>query len=80
MVIAVAIGLDGGAGSPLAGLLVLPVCSAAFSTDSRVVGLAVLALLSFGLIYATGQSGDGGCALASAVMIGVAGGISAMAA
>ncbi len=81
VVIAVAIGLDGGAGSPLAGLLVLPVLFGGLLYRLReVVGLAVLALLSFGLIYATGQSGDGARALASAVMIGVAGGISAMAA
>ena len=40
----------------------------------------MLAILSFGLIYATGPSGNGARALASAVMIGVAGSISAMAA
>ena len=81
MVIAVAIGLDGGAGSPLAGLLVLPVLFGGLLYRLReVVGLAVLAILSFGLIYATGQSGDSARALASAVMIGVVGSISAMAA
>jgi diguanylate cyclase (GGDEF)-like protein len=80
-VIALAVGLDGGAGSPLAGLLVLPVLFGGLLYRLReVVGLAVLAIFSFGLIYATGQSGAGGRALASAVMIGVAGGISAMAA
>ncbi len=80
VVIAVAIGLDGGAGSPLAGLLVLPVLFGGLLYRLReVVGLAVLAMVSFWLIYATGQSG-GARALASAVMIGVVGGISAMAA
>lgn len=81
VVIAVAIGLDGGAGSPLAGLLVLPVLFGGLLYRLReVVGLAVLAMVSFWLIYATGQSGDSARALASAVMIGVVGGISAMAA
>jgi diguanylate cyclase (GGDEF)-like protein len=80
-VIAVAVGLDGGAGSPLAGLLVLPVLFGGLLYRLReVVGLAVLAIVSFGLIYATGASGASGRALASAVMIGVAGGVSAMAA
>jgi len=81
VVIAIAIGLDGGAESPLAGLLVLPVLFGGLLYRLReVVGLALLALLSFGLIYATGQSGDGARALATAVMIGIAGSISAMAA
>jgi diguanylate cyclase (GGDEF)-like protein len=81
VVIAVAIGLDGGAGSPLAGLLVLPVLFGGLLYRLReVLGLAVLAIVSFGLIYATGQSGDSARALASAVIIGVVGGISAMAA
>ncbi len=81
VVIAAAIGLDGGAESPLAGLLVLPVLFGGLLYRLReVVGLAVLAILSFGLIYATGQSGDRARALATAVMIGIAGSISAMAA
>jgi diguanylate cyclase len=81
LVIAAAIGLDGGAGSPLAGLLVLPVLFGGLLYRLReVVGLAVLAILSFGLIYVTGPSADGARALATAVMIGIAGGISAMAA
>jgi diguanylate cyclase (GGDEF)-like protein len=81
VVIAVAIGLDGGAESPLAGLLVLPVLFGGLLYRLReVVGLAVLAILSFGAIYATGDSRDGARALATAVMIGVAGSISAMAA
>jgi diguanylate cyclase (GGDEF)-like protein len=81
VVIAVAIGLDGGAGSPLAGLLVLPVLFGGLLYRLReVVGLAVLAMVTFWLIYATGPSGDSARALASAVMIGVVGGISATAA
>ncbi len=81
IVIAIAIGLDGGAGSPLAGLLVLPVLFGGLLYPLReVVGLALVAILSFGLIYAIGQPGGGARALASAVMIGIAGSISAMAA
>jgi diguanylate cyclase (GGDEF)-like protein len=80
-VIAVAIGLDGGAGSPLAGLLVLPVLFGGLLYPLReVIGLALVAVSSFGLIYAIGPSEGGARALASAVMIGIAGSISAMAA
>ena len=80
-VIAIPIGLDGGAGSPLSSLLVLPVLFGALLYGLReVVGLAVLALVTFGLIFVTGQSVSGARALATAVLIGVAGGISATAA
>jgi diguanylate cyclase (GGDEF)-like protein len=81
MVIVAAVGLDGGVGSPLAGLLVLPVLFGGLLYDVlEEIGLAVLALGSFGLIYVTGQSVSGARALATTVMIGMAGGISVTAA
>lgn len=80
-VIAVGLGLDGGAGSPIAGLLVLPVLFGGLLYRLRaVIGLALAALAIFGLIFFFGQPGDGNRALLTAVMIGVAGGISATAA
>ena len=80
-VIAVGLGLDGGAGSPIAGLLVLPVLFGGLLYPLRAtIGLAVAALTTFGLIFFFGQPGDGDRALLTAVMIGVAGGISATAA
>jgi diguanylate cyclase (GGDEF)-like protein len=80
-VVAIAIGLDGGANSPLAGLLVLPVLFGGLRYRLReVVGLAILALLGFCLIFVMGPAAEGARALATAVMIGIAGGISATAA
>ncbi len=80
-VIATALGLDGGAGSPLAGLLVLPVLFGGLLYRLRdVIGLSVLALGSFALVIVTGQTVSGGRASATAVMIVVAGSISATAA
>ena len=77
-VIAAALALDGGAGSPLAGLLVLPVLFGGLLYRLRdVIGLSVLALGGFALIIVVGHPVSGGRALATAVMIGVAGGISA---
>jgi diguanylate cyclase (GGDEF)-like protein len=79
-VIAVGLGLDGGAGSPIAGLLVLPVLFGGLLYSLQaVVGLAVAALATFGLTFAFSDAGDGSRALLTAVMIGVAGGISATA-
>lgn len=81
VIIAVAIGLDGGANSPLAGLLVLPVLFGGLRYRLReVLGLASLALVSFCLIFIAGPSADGARALATTVMIGIAGGISVTAA
>jgi len=78
VVIAVALSLDGGAGSPLAGLLVLPVLFGGLLYRLRaVVGLACMALGCFGVIFLAGPPVGGARALATAVMIGVAGGISA---
>ncbi len=80
-VIAVGLGLDGGAGSPIAGLLVLPVLFGGLLYRLRaVIGLAFAALATFGLIFFFGPPADGDRALLTAVMIGVAGGISATAA
>ncbi|HXQ60187.1 MAG TPA: diguanylate cyclase, partial [Acidimicrobiales bacterium] len=77
-VIALALGLDGGAGSPLAGLLVLPVLFGGLLYRlPAVIGLAGLALGCFGVIFLAGPPVSGARALATAVMIGVAGGISA---
>ncbi|HEY7948978.1 MAG TPA: GGDEF domain-containing protein [Acidimicrobiales bacterium] len=77
-VIAVALGLDGGAGSPLAGLLVLPVLFGGLLYRlPAVIGLASLALGCFGVIFVAGPPVSGARALATAAMIGVAGGISA---
>ncbi|HXQ62216.1 MAG TPA: GGDEF domain-containing protein, partial [Acidimicrobiales bacterium] len=78
VVIAVALGLDGGAGSPLAGLLVLPVLFGGLLYRlPAVIGLAGLALGCFGVIFLVGPPVSGARALASTVMIGVAGAISA---
>jgi diguanylate cyclase (GGDEF)-like protein len=80
-VIAVALGLDGGAGSPLAGLLVLPVLFGGLLYRlPAVMSLAGIALGCFGVIILVGPPVGGARALATAVMIGVAGGISATAA
>lgn len=77
-VIAVALGLDGGAGSPLAGLLVLPVLFGGLLYRlPAVMGLAGMALGCFGVIFLAGPPVGGARALATTVMIGVAGGISA---
>ena len=80
-VIAIPIALDGGAGSPLAGLLVLPVLFGGLLYHVRaVIGLAVVALGSFFLIFFVGEPVSGTRALATAIMIGVAGGIATTAA
>lgn len=81
VIIAIGLSLDGGAGSPIAGLLVLPVLFGGLLYDLReVIGLAVLALALFSLIFITGPPVGGGRALATGVMIAVAGAISATAA
>lgn len=81
LVIAVAVGLDQGADSPLAALLVLPVLFGGLLYPVRdVIGLAVVALTVFALLFVAGPPVGGARALATAIMIGVAGGISAMAA
>lgn len=77
-VIAVALGLDGGAGSPLAGLLVLPVLFGGLLYRlPAVIGLAGVVLGCFGLIILVGPPVGGARALATVVMIVVAGGIAA---
>ncbi len=81
VVIALSIGLDNGVGSPLAGFLVLPVLFGGLLYRLReVVGLATLALVTFGLIFVLGPPASGARAMVTAVMIGVVGSISAMAA
>ena len=81
VVIAVPVGIDGGAESPLSVLLVLPVLFAGLLYRLRaVLGLAVIALVSFGLIFLVGPSASGARALVTAVMIGIAGVIAASAA
>ncbi len=81
VIIGVAIGLDGGAASPLAGMLVLPVLFGGLLYRlPEVVGLAVVALAVFGLIFVAGPSTGGARGLATALMIGIAGSVSGMAA
>jgi len=80
-VIALPIGLDGGAGSPLAALLVLPVLFGGLLYRLHaVIGLALLALGCLGIILIVGGSTSSAQAGATAIMIGVAGAISATAA
>lgn len=77
VIIAVGLNLDGGAGSPIAGLLVLPVLFGGLLYNLReVIALAALTLATFVLVFLTGPQMNGGRALATVVMIGIAGGIS----
>ncbi len=81
VVIAIGLSLDGGAGSPIAGLLVLPVLFGGLLYNLRdSIGLAVLALLLFFVIFVAGPPVSGGRVLATGVMVAVAGAISATAA
>jgi len=76
-VIAIPLALDGGAGSPLASFLVLPVLFGGLLYRLHaVIGLACLALGCLGLLFLTGVPVSGTRAIPTAIMIGVAGAIS----
>lgn len=76
LVISLPLMLDGGAGSPLVCLLVLPVLFGGLLYGLlEVIGLAGLAIGCYAFIYFAGQPVNGGRALVPAVMIAVAGSI-----